>query len=794
MFTVIARLILRNRILMLCLLFLATATMVYQGSKVRVSYNFSRLLPKNDSTQIFYENFQQTFTQVGNTVVLAAEEVDLFSKEHYDTWRHFEDSLTSIKGVSGVLSPISAFALQRNDSLKKLEVVSINHELPTVNRNEVLRERYKRLPFYQNLLYSADEKSPLMLLYIDNDFLYNENIIRIIEQIKIQIEDFEARSGLKIHVSGLPYIRMANTRKVSKEILLFIVMAISVTSLLLYFFLRSFRAMGISMLVVVIGVCFTFGLIGSFDFQISLLTALIPTLIIVIGVPNCIFLINKFHSEYKGHGNKILALQRVIRKVGNATLLTNFTTALGFAAFILTDSTVLVEFGIVASINILMVFVISIIIIPISYSFSKPPKKRHYRHLDKRWINGFMNFLESAVTHHRKLVYVATVGLAALAVYGTTQIYTTGNMSEEYSEKDPLLIDLKYLERQFGGVVPLEIVIDTKRKNGVQKPATLKRIERLEQALAEVPGISKPLSIVDGIKFAKQGFYRGDPAFYALPTSQERSFIMSYLPKGENENLSILNTMVDSRGRYARISLQAADLDTEESKVLHKRIQDLANDIFPRERYGVTLTGASIIFLKGTSYLIKNLIISLLLAIAVITIIMILLFRSFAMVVVSLIPNLFPLILTAGIMGWFGIPLKPSTILVFSIAFGISVDDTIHFLAKYRQELRASNWNIGYSVIRSLRETGVSMFYTSIILFFGFSVFIASEFGGTVSLGVLVSVTLVIAMLSNLIILPSLLLSLEKLVLDPNFNHPLITLYKRDEEIEEEEPLKKHVP
>jgi predicted RND superfamily exporter protein len=284
------------------------------------------------------------------------------------------------------------------------------------------------------------------------------------------------------------------------------------------------------------------------------------------------------------------------------------------------------------------------------------------------------------------------------------------------------------------------------------------------------------------VKFAKQGFYRGDPSFYSLPTQQERNFIYSYLPKRGETDLSMLNAMTDSTGQIARISLQVADLGTAESRALQDEILSLANEIFPKERYDIGITGASMIFVKGTTYLIKNLIISLLLAVVVITIIMTLLFRSFAMVIVSLIPNLFPLLLTAGIMGWFGIPLKPSTILVFSVAFGISVDDTIHFLAKYRQELRASNWNIGRSVVRSLREVGVSMFYTSIILFFGFSVFIASDFGGTVSLGILVSVTLVIAMLSNLIILPSLLLSLEKLVLSAGFNHPLITLYKPDDD------------
>lgn len=184
--------------------------------------------------------------------------------------------------------------------------------------------------------------------------------------------------------------------------------------------------------------------------------------------------------------------------------------------------------------------------------------------------------------------------------------------------------------------------------------------------------------------------------------------------------------------------------------------------IFPAERYNVYMTGKALLFLKGTKYLIKNLLLSLALAVGLISLFMAYLFRSFRMILISLVPNLLPLVITAGLMGFLGIPIKPSTILIFSIAFGISVDDTIHFLAKYRQELTANKWHIKKSVYNALRETGVSMFYTSIVLFFGFSVFIISSFGGTQAMGGLVSATLMFAMLSNLILLPSLLLSLER--------------------------------
>lgn len=784
MFTFIARTILRNRLTMLAILFLATAFMVYKGTGVEMSFKFSRLLPLTDSTQIDYDRFRATFDQAGNTVVLAVEDVDVFDPTTYRDWTELEHNLDTIPGITSILSPVRAYNLVRNDSLQKLEVEPFQQSFGAHNLDS-LRELYASLPFYKGLLYSKDGQTPLLLVQLANDQLYNKNIIRIIESVKNVVADFEAK-GYKVRVSGLPYIRMASTKKVSREVFSTVGLALLVTTLIMFLFMRSFKATLISMLVVILGVCWSFGLIASFGFPISMLSALIPSLIIVIGVPNCIFLINKYHAEYKYHKNKILAVQRVIRKIGAATLITNTTTAMGFAALILTDSEVLQEFGTVASINIMMVFVISIIIIPIYYSFSKRPKKRHYLHLEKNWLAGFIGFITTTISHHRKAVYAASILLAVAATYGASLIKTTGNITEEYKDNDPLLMDLKYLEREFGGVVPLEIIIDTKRPHGAEKLSFVKKLDDLQKDLAEIPNLSRSLSIADGIKFAKQAYYRGDPEFYEMPTRQESNFILSYIPKNK-KGLNMLNALVDSTGQRARITLQAADLPTEESRELQNAIRGKMANHFDTERYDVTITGASVVFLKGTSYLIKNLLVSLLLAVFVIAIIMALLFRSFAMVMVSLVPNLFPLLMTAGIMGYFGIPLKPSTILVFSIAFGISVDDTIHFLAKYRQELRAHNWNIVESVMRSVRETGVSMFYTSIVLFFGFSVFISSSFGGIVSLGILVSITLIIAMLSNLILLPSLLMSLAQHVANRDFDHPLFSLYQKEEDDEEEE-------
>jgi len=515
------------------------------------------------------------------------------------------------------------------------------------------------------------------------------------------------------------------------------------------------------MIVVCIGVAWTLGIIGLLNYEVSVLTALIPPLIIVIGIPNCIFLINKYQHEVKLHGNKVKSLQRVITKIGNATLMTNVTTASGFATFILTESKLLKEFGVVASLSIISIFILCLLIIPIIYSFLPYPKERHLEHLNKRWIGGFVNWMERMVRQKRIAIYCTSLVLLILSIIGIYQIKISGSLIDDMPQESEFVKDIRFFEQEFDGIMPMEIMVDTKRKKGVMKLSTLKKMDALEDLIIEIPELSKPISVVGLVKYSKQAYYNGNTKFYQLPTSQENNFILSYA-KNSSSNVDLLKNFVDSTGQYARITTFMKDIGTDKMERIEENLQTKIDKVFPKERFDITITGKALVFQKGTKYLVKNLVISLTLAILLIAIFMAYMFRSGRMIVISLIPNLLPLLVTAGLMGYIGVPIKPSTILVFSIAFGISVDDTIHFLAKYRQELQANNWKIKVSVYGALRETGVSMFYTSIVLFFGFSVFTISSFGGTVALGALVSATLLFAMLSNLLLLPSLLLSLER--------------------------------
>ncbi|WP_299122008.1 efflux RND transporter permease subunit [uncultured Winogradskyella sp.] len=760
----IARLILRNKIFILIAIILATVFFSMQWKHMRFTYTEANMLPDEHEVNITYNDFLKVFGEEGNLIVLGVKDSSLFSVQQLNAWNKLADSFKSFDEVETVLSIKDLQKLVKNTKKEQFDLEPfIKDSISSTEQIDTLQEElFKQYPFYDNFLFNAETKTIRTAIYLKKDIV-NTSARKdfIIEVLQPKIDAFESKTQLDVRISGMPYIRTLNAQNIVDEIPIFIGAALLITSLIFFLFFRSFRATFISLIVVCTGVMWTFGIIGILGYEITVLTALIPPLIIVIGIPNCIFLINKYQHEVKSHGNKVKSLQRVITKVGNATLMTNVTTASGFATFILTESKLLKEFGIVASLSILAIFILCLLIIPIIYTFLPYPKQRHLEHLNKRWIGGFVNWMEHMVKHKKITIYVTALVLIIASMLGINQIRISGSLIEDMPQDKEFFRDIRFFEDEFNGIMPLEIMVDTKRKKGVMKLATLKRIDELEELIVETPELSKPISVVSLIKYSKQAYYNGNPKYYQLPTSQENSFILSYA-KNSNSDVDLLKNFVDSTGQYARITTFMKDIGTDKMERIEENLQNKINKVFPEERYNVIMTGKALVFQKGTKYLVRNLVISLTLAIFLISLFMAYLFRSFRMIIVSLIPNLLPLLVTAGLMGYLGVPIKPSTILVFSIAFGISVDDTIHFLAKYRQELQANHWKIRKSVYAALRETGVSMFYTSIVLFFGFSVFTISSFGGTVALGALVSVTLLFAMLSNLLLLPSLLLSLER--------------------------------
>lgn len=761
--------------------------MGWLATKAEMTYTLAQLLPEDDPEYQVYDSFKKRFGEDANLLVIGIETDRLFNRQVFSDWKNATDSIKAIPEVKNVLSITGIYELLRNDSLQKFDVKPVVSALPQTDAEmDSIRNSILRLKFYDELLIAKTGPgtyATVMLVTMDQNSIDRKGRKELINHLVSYTDRFAQTHNIQVHYSGLPYIRTMNAEKLKGELGMFLWMSLAVTALVLLLFFRSLKAIVFPLLVVAISVVWVMGTMVMLGYKITILTALIPPLIVIIGIPNCIFLTNNFHREYRGHGNKIKAIARVVQRIGNATFLTNFNTALGFVTFTFVRSDILKEFGVLSSINVMQVFILSITILPIAYSYVPSPKQRQIKHLDNKYMDRISEALISMVTGHRRLIYIATFVLAGVSIWGMTQIRTTGNFTDDIPDTDQLIVDLKFFENRFHGVMPFEITIDTKKKNGVMKLSTLKKIDKLQSVLRDYPEFSKALSIAEVIKFAKQGFYNGDSLFYSLPTNEEVTFLLPYAQNMDIKGSST-SSFIDSTRQYTRISVQMADIGTSEMQRIRDDVRPKIDSIFNPEKYDVKLTGTSLVFLKGTDYLVDNLLMSLVAAIFLISGLMYFMFYSMRMLLVSVIPNVIPLLFTAGLMGFYGISLKSSTILVFNIAYGITVDSAIHFFSRYGIDLKSNNNQIRPAVIASMRDTNISIIYTSIILLLGFCIFLFSSFGGTIALGFLISVTIFVGLFTNLLLLPTLLLSMDRAFTIKSYKEPLIAVYDEEEDID----------
>lgn len=857
----LSQFILRNRLAILAVIISITVVLGYFAiTNIKIDNTYGTMLPKDSKPKQDYELLKSSFGGSESLLIFAIQNDHLYQKETFQAWYDFGERVAAFDAVDSVLSEAHLYQLSKDTESKTFFFEQVVSSRPQTQADvDSLKGIIRSNPIYKDILYSEVNNTSLMMVFINEAIMVDMKKANVLFDVEAVAKDYESGLG-SVRVSGMPHIRVAVGKKLKGELGLFIALSIIVTSLLLLIFFRSMKIVLVANTVVFFGVIWSLGSIGALDYQLSILMVLIPPLIIVISIPNCIFLINKFHQEIKTHGNKAKALSRVIQKIGNATFLTNLTTALGFSTFIFTNSERLSEFGQIASMNILFVFVLSITILPIVLSYSKIPKSKHLKHLEKQWLHYTVEKLEILSLHKRKWVFLGSGIVIAIAIIGTIKTTTTGNITGDLPQNDPITNDLNFIQDNFGGSIPFDVLLDTKKPNTFFN--RFNEIDSAQKYLATYPEFSKSLSIADAIKLASMAYSNGNPDKFEIPSRAKLNRIGDYI-ENTTDGAAGTNGFLDSTQQITRITAQIRDLGSYEIQALvdsmrsdfiaiinpkkektdslynliqsqngeertssilalyayepeilsdlkkiyaagdaslldsysmddasfyenHDRpdFNDSLQKAIDLNEWNVTFTGTSVVASNGTQYLVTNLFISLAIAVVLIGILMAILFRSWRMVLVSLIPNFIPLLFTAGIMGFTGIPIKPSTLLVFSIAFGISVDDTIHFLAKFRQELKVHEHDLRRCILVALRETGTSMIYTSIVLFFGFLVFVFSQFGGTKALGILVSLTLLIAMFANLLILPSLLLWMEAKISNKALAEPLFQLYNEEEDID----------
>ena len=757
--------ILRYGYLWLAVLICITAFLGWQASKVQLSYEFSRAIPTDHPKYIDYQQFRKQFGEDGNLLVIGIQSDRMFNREVFNDYYSLYRQLKTTNGVSDVISVPSAVNLERVNGSEKLQAVQIFPD--TVLTQEMIdssRNLFLSLPFYKGLLYNPQTNAWLMGIRIDGKILNSPKRLAVVNDI-VQLSDaFSKKHKLESHLSGLPLIRTMMADRIQKEMRWFLIGSVLLSAVILLIFFRSVSAMLISLSVVIIGVIWSLGVMNLFGYKITLLTALIPPLVVVIGIPNCIYFLNKYHSAYRETGDKRTALENMISKMGVVTLFCNIAAAIGFAVFSLTKSEILKEFGAVAGINIMALFFISLVLIPVALNALPVPKARHTKYLENAGLLRWLDRLERWSLHHRKLIFISTAVILVASIAGITKLKSEGYIVDDLPKTDKIYTDLKFFENHFKGVMPLEIIVDTRKKYGVSRNlGNLKKIDSLNQFLSSRPYIGRPLSITEGLKFAKQAFFEGDSSFYIMPGDYDLPALAPYLTGGTEQNsfTKLVSSFMDSNKQKARISVNMKDVGSARLPFILDSVQQKANQLFDTSRYDVKLTGSSVTFLEGSSFIINGLKESVIWAFLLITLCMLYLFRSWRILFCSLIPNIIPLIITGGVMGWAGVPLKPSTVLVFSVALGIAIDITIRFLVNYKQQSK-NGTDPEESVVETIHSTGVSIIYTSIVLIAGFVIFCFSGFGGTKALGWLTSLTLVTATIANLVLLPALIIGLYR--------------------------------
>ncbi|UYZ58390.1 efflux RND transporter permease subunit [Hymenobacter latericus] len=768
MWSKLALLIIKNRRLLVGVLAVITVFMAWKAKDVEMTYDFAQVVSPDDPDMVYFQEFKKTFGEDGNVLVLGMQDSSVYRLGNFNELRMLTDTLGKVEGVNGVLSVTKLIQLTKDTANQRFAAEPIFRTFPQTQKElDSLMQIVNRQEFYKGQLISPSTGATLMALTMDPKYLNSSRRQAVMQDILAHAERFTQKTGIKLHYAGLPYVRSTMTSKVAGEMKFFLMLAALVTSATLLVFFRTWSAVVFPLLIVGVAVIWCVGTIVLLGYKITLLTGLIPSILIVIGIPNCTYLLSRYHYDYRISGNQVLAMVRVVRKIGLVTLMNNTATATGFFVFCFTNIAILYQFGWVATISIFAAFFISIILIPIVFTYLPPPTPKQLEHLDAKPLTKLLEFFDYLVLERRGLVYGTAIVLCALGALGASRLQSVAYMVDDLPKNSSVNADLKFFEQHFNGIMPLEIVIDTGKKRGILKLKNLERIDRLENYLRTQPVLTSPISIVTFLKASTQAFYNGDPAYYRLPDNSERNFILSYLARSQGKEGSgmdnkLLRSFADSTGQKARISLKIADIGSRNlDTLLLNKIEPKIKEIFNGTGMEVKLTGTTILFTKGNEYIIGTLRNSLIHAFGLVGLIVLVLFRSIRSVFFTLLPNFVTLLLTAGLMGYFGIALKPATALIFCIALGIDGDNSIHLLAKFRQEMATNGRRVRAAISTTLSEAGTSMIYTSIVLFVGFSIFAFSEFGGTKALGLLMSASLLITNFSNLILLPALLVTFE---------------------------------
>ena len=713
--------------------------------KVKMDFSIEQLFSQNDPVINRFLNFREEFDGVDNRIFLLYESDDPFSYKNLELNKKMVYAFENIEGVSKVtsLTNIELFT-EGGEYLLSPVYENIPKSIDSLN---IAKERILSSDLLKNYLISEDGKVAAILIEVSDSF--NEHESR--ESIVKQIDELQLGTDWTWHQTGLPIIRTRYVQYMIADNITFLIPVLSMLILLLSLLFRSLVGLALPLIVVLLTIIWTLGFMTATGITINIISYIIPTLLMVVGISDSVHFLVKYYKTLHLLGDKREALTQSLQKIGTAIFLTSITTAIGFGALSMVNIEIVKEFGIFTAMGVFFAFIITVLFIPSTLMLLGKTPKTKLEAYSRGYRVKIVKKLITIVRGHPKKIIFTGITITIIGFFGALQINPHSKLLDDLRPGNTLLEDMRLAEDRMGSVLPVEIIItvdENENFEDIQDVAVISFTDELASYISKIPEIGKVVSVSDYLKAINQAMNDGDKSFYQVPLSRE--IISQYMLLYDSE----FNSLINSDLTKLRIASQIKDIDSRRSAEIEKELNTYIASVIPE---GITaeVTGTAFLALRTNNYLVKNLLGSFLVALIIITFLMIVLFRSVKMAFISILPNIIPMMVMAAVLGFLQIPLRPATAMTFAVAFGIAVDDTLHYLIRYRMELSKQHYRQAND--STMLGTGIAMMSTTAILSAGFLVLILSQFTPTVEFGMLSVITIVTALIGDLTFLPALL-------------------------------------
>jgi uncharacterized protein len=738
-----------SSLLILTVIAILTALSVFYASRLRFDYNFDNFFPKGDPDLAYYLNYRDKFGNDNDYLLIGLDNGgSLFEKQFLQKVDTLTRFMQRQPHVESVLSPTT---------VKSPIIEQFGYfEIPYLHPDEPERYTQDSTLIYQSrelvgTLFSEDATAVSLFVQTSDD-LGKEPGDSLIAAMYGEIE----RLGLRDHhVAGKVLAQSVFIEKMKIELAIFMSASILLVILFLWIAFRTAWGVLVPLVVVLLSVLWSLGVMGLFNKPIDVMTVLLPTIMFVVGMSDVIHIMSRYITEVGQGATKLQALRVTIREVGMATLLTSLTTSVGFLTLLTTSIVPIREFGLFTAIGIFLAFVLAFTVLPAILLLTKRPNPRRARRSDLSWPMLLRRVYTFVLRKPYPILY-ASMGVVLVSLLGISLIKVDTTLLEDIGDDDPIVRDFQYFEEKFSGVRPFELHLIAGPDKSMYDLEVLQEIDQLETYLYQTYGlnfITSPATVVRAIHRAQNG---GLPDYYTLPAN-EREMQQVQRRLTAFSKRSELRAVVTEDQQEGRLAGKMSDVGSVQAAELNDSLRVFIDQQINPELLQARITGSAVMLDKNNDYVVSNMLQGLLIAFLVVAILVGFIFRSLRMVLISLVPNIIPLLMIGGIMGFVGINMTVSVSIIFTIAFGIAVDDTIHFLGKLKVELRKGK-SLPYAIKTTIISAGKAIIITSCILVAGFLTLVLSSFDATFYVGVFVSLTLVFAVVADLLLLPVLIL------------------------------------